>query len=243
MNAIQSFDEFPYEVDLDRFEHPELYETWVREKTSMKRREISTLFKWDSKDGRFQDDAKGFNDYLLALFKSELAGGWTISEKIDPFKLLPLEIQDWYFDLYHYNRKLLFEAYTDDDRYLDIEYADFIREIFEDEDKKSEWETAIPECFESETTYAAQFLVWVLEDDGVFESNREYKEHCDQWKDIDLEKFRENLTALMKDNDLFSSEYIVEWDPDYERDEEFFFSQIDFEHLHDFFRNDYNKWP
>jgi len=243
VNTSRSFDEFPHEVDLDCFEQPELYEAWVKEKPSMKRREISTLFKWDSKDGKVQDDAMGFNEYLLALFKAELASGWSISEQIDPFRLLPLEIQDWHSDLYFYNKTLLRDTYVDDDRYPDIEYADFIREIFEDEDKKREWETAIPQCFESETTYAAEFLLWVLEDNGGFESEQEYKEHCDQWKNIDLEHFQEKLTALMKENDLFASEYTVSWAPDYDKDEELFFSEIDFEHLHEFLRDDYNKWP
>lgn len=237
-----SFSEFPYAVDLSVFDQPDLYESWIKEKPSMKRREISTLFQWDAKDGKAEDHAEGFNKYLLDIFKSELADGWSISEKIDPFKLLPLEIQQWHTGLYHYNKTLLRDEYAADDRYPDLEYADFIREIFEDEIQRSDWETAIPQCFEIETQYAAKFLIWVLEDEG-FDSDEEYKEHCGQWKDIEPEVFKDKLTELMKENDLFETEFTVSWDPDYQKDEKAFFDEIDFEFIQDFLQNDYNKWP
>ena len=239
----QKYDEFRYEGEVSRFDQPDLYAVWIKEKSAMKRKEISTLFQWDAKDCKVNDDSDGFNDYLLELFKSELESGWSISEKIDPFKLLPLEIQQWHTGLYHYNKTLLRDAYADDERYPDLEYADFIREIYEDGVKKSDWETAVPECFESETQYAAEFLLWVLEDDGGFNSDEEFKEHCDQWKNIDLETFRTKLTELMKENDLFETEFSVDWSPGYEKDENTFFGEIDFEYIHDFLRNDYNKWP
>ena len=238
-----SFSEFPYAVDLSGFDQPDLYESWIKEKPSMKRREISTLFQWDAKDGKAEDHAEGFNKYLLAIFKSELVDGWSISEKIDPFKLLPLEIQKWHTDLYHYNKTLLRDAYADDERYPDLEYADFIREIYEDGSKKSDWETAVPECFETETQYAAEFLLWVLEDDGGFNSDEEFKDHCAQWKNVDLETFRTKLTELMKENDLFETEFSVDWSPGYEKDENTFFAEIDFEYIYEFLQKDYNKWP
>lgn len=242
-NPIASYSEFPYEVDLSSYEQPELYESWIKEKSSMKRREISTLFHWDAKDGKTEDHSEGFNKYLLKIFKSELAGGWSISEKIDPFRLLPLEIQQWYAGLYYYNQTLLRDSYSDDERFPDLEYADFIREIFEDESQKSDWETAIPQCNESETQYAAEFLLWVLEDDGGFDTQEEYKEHCDQWKDIEPALFRAKLTDLMKENSLFDTEYTVNWNPGYEKDEASFFTEIDFEFIQDFLHSDYNKWP
>jgi len=86
-DPIASYSEFPYEVDLRSYEQPEFYEAWIKEKPSMKRREISTLFQWDAKDGKAEDHAEGFNEYLLNIFKSELAGGWSISENINPFRL------------------------------------------------------------------------------------------------------------------------------------------------------------
>jgi len=239
----RKYDEFQYEVELSRFDHQDLYAAWIKEKPALKRREISTLFQWDAKDGKISDSFDGFNDYLLELFKSELASGWSIAEEVNPFKLLPLQVQSWYDNLYFYNRTLLLDAWSADERYPDLDYADFIRELYDDKVKKEDWETAIPQCFEPETQYAADFLLWVLEDDGGFETRSDYKAHCEQWKELDVDSLRLRLTALMKENDLFQSEFIVSYAPDYEKDEQTFFEEIDFEHIHCFLRDDYNKWP
>ena len=94
-NDKLSLPEFPHRVDLTLFEQPALYESWIREKSTLSKREIASLFQWDVRDKKAQDNESGFNEYVLSLFHADLADGWSLSEKIDPLKLLPLELMEF----------------------------------------------------------------------------------------------------------------------------------------------------
>ena len=143
--------DLPFSIDFDLYEIPELYRSWLAEKSSLKIKEIGTLFAWDCKDGKTENTDEGFNQYLLSLFKTDLSNGWSISEEIDPFKLLPLEIQAWYTGLYFFNAQLLMDAWCCDDRYPGLELADYVKEIYEDEERRADWSIATPDTLNEET--------------------------------------------------------------------------------------------
>ena len=113
---------------------------------------MAKLFQWDAQESKGSDTPQGFSKYLFDLYMSDVANGWSISEEVDPFKLLPLQAQEWYWGLYSYNRTLLHDCHRDDERYPELEFADFLNEIYNDNDQREDWETATPESQDPATS-------------------------------------------------------------------------------------------
>ena len=235
--------ELPYKVNFSLSRSPDLFEAWLGEKPSLKLKEICTIFEWDAKDGKIENSEESFNNYLLKRFNDELASGWSISEKVDPIKLLPLEIRAWHNGLPSYNRQLLWDAYLDEDQNGQYEFADYLRKIHNDERERTEWETAIPETDDIETSCAASEMLLLIEDDGEFEDDLAYYNFCMEWKKLSFDAFKKELTESLKNNLVFEQEFKPEWAPDYEGLEEDFIKNINFRYIYDFMQNDFNKWP
>lgn len=234
--------ELPYDIDYSFHEEASLYEAWLKEKSALQIQEIATLFQWDISDGKIDNSEDGFNGYLVALFRQDIAQGWSISEEIDPFKLLPIEIQSWYSGLYHYNIKLLLDEYSSDNRYPDLELADYVREIYDDPERRNAWSIAIPMTSNAESLFAWHQVEWLLEDDGDFESAKAYFDHCQAWRQKTFEEFKKVLIENLQENEIFELEFIDEYE-DYLGDENAFLGEIEFKELYDFLQNEYNGWP
>jgi hypothetical protein len=244
MAATLKFDEFPYEVDLGLAEEAVLFEAWLEEKSTLKKKEMAKLFQWDAQESKGSDTPQGFSKYLFDLYMSDVANGWSISEEVDPFKLLPLQAQEWYWGLYSYNRTLLHDCHRDDERYPELEFADFLNEIYNDNDQREDWETATPESQDPATDCAVSLMLFILEyDSDVFDTEEEYRAHCNEWKHASLEELKTGLIQSMKENDTYNEDYWDEDEVDEQYTEEEFYAGIDFEFIYNFLKNDYNKWP
>ncbi|QNI94544.1 hypothetical protein SynA15127_01466 [Synechococcus sp. A15-127] len=232
----------PYSINFSLHVNADLYEAWFKEKSALKINEIVTLFRWDTNDGKIENTEEGFNNYLLDLFKSDLTKGWSLSSEVDPFKLLPLEIQGWYHGLYYHNQELLLDSYSWDDRTPDLNLADYVKEIYEDEEKRAEWSISMPDTSNDETTYTWSVIEWLLEDCGNHESRQEYLDECKDWRQKPFKEFKKELINLMLENQHFEEQFIEEYG-EYDGNEEDFIRNIDFKELYDFLKTDYNGWP
>lgn len=234
---------FAFEVNFSLANDPELYKAWLSEKSTLKLKEIATIFDWDVKEGKIKASEESFNNYLLKRFNDEVAFGWSIAEKIDPIKLLPLEIQAWHHDLPSYNQRLLWDAYLDQNQNGQSEFADYLRKIYNNKNVRTQWETAIPEADDIETSCAASEMLWLIEDDGGFDNDLAYYTFCMEWKKLSFDDFKKELTESLKNNLVFEQQFKLEWAPDYEGLENNFLDNIDFRYIYDFMQNDFNKWP
>ena len=243
-NSQRNLDDFPHPFNIGIADEPGLFEAWVKGKSTLKKKEIAKLFQWDAKDGKVSDTPEDFGKYLLAVFASDLASGWSLSEEVDPIKLLPLVVQKWYNNLYSHIKTLLFEAFQDDERYPYLSFAELIKEIFDNPDQREGWEIAIPDCPNMETSCAVSEILFLLEyDSDMFKTMAEYRKHCNQLKMAGFEAFKEKLIRLVKDNDTYHQEYFDDELADLQCNEEEFMTSIDFDFMFNFLKDDYNKWP
>ena len=243
-NSQGNLDDFPHPFNIGIADEPGLFEAWVKGKSTLKKKEIAKLFQWDAKDGKVSDTPEDFGKYLLAVFASDLASGWSLSEEVDPIKLLPLVVQKWYNNLYSHNKTLLFEAFQDDERHQNLLFTELIKEIFDDPDQREGWETATPDCPNMETSCAVSEILFILEyDSDMFKTMAEYRKHCNQWKMTSFELFKEKLIRLVKDNDTYCQEYFEDRLAHLLCNEDEFIASIDFDFIFNFLKDDYNKWP
>ena len=131
MPREDKFDALPYEVNVTNTPQPQHYEAWLSEQKSMKLKEIATLFKWDVKDGKLGDTEADFNSFVYSFYEAAVKAGWAITTKEDPFELLPEEIRNWFSGLDQDQHSALQDAFSNDSRYPEMEYASFVQEVYE----------------------------------------------------------------------------------------------------------------